>query len=346
MTREHLFAGAAFPDQGEGHILGRDRTQHVGNLSHRRRTHHRFNSYVNLSFLAIHVRQMWSEESFSAKEDSYRPRSVVRVCVHASRHQGRPWLAGFTQVPDHSARILRCPASNMDGERTVHELDCDWRTDETTNVGGRPDYPSAEQIAAALRRRMCPKDRAFDYHLPAELRVVSGQFWTPLAVALRTAEWIDDLAVQSVVDIGSGAGKFCVAAGLAARCRFIGIEHRPRLVAAARSLARAFEVDHRVTFVEGALGEIQTPPADVYYLYNPFGENLYGLDGHLDQKVELSEERYYRDIAAVESLLQRAPVGTHVVTYNGFGGNLPEGYCEVRTDYSLPSVLRLSRKLR
>jgi len=249
-------------------------------------------------------------------------------------------------VLDDSARMLRCITSNMDGERTVRELDCDWRTDETTNVGGRPDYPSAERIAAALRARICPKDRAFDYHLPADLRVVSGQYWTPLAVAVRTAEWIDDLAVQSVVDIGSGAGKFCVATGLAAGCRFIGIEHRPRLVAAARSLARTFEVDHRVTFVEGALGDIQTPPADLYYLFNPFGENLYGLDGHLDEKVELSEERYYRDIDAVEKLLRRAPVGTHVITYNGFGGPLPAEYCAVRADDSLPCVLRLSRKVR
>ena len=43
--------------------------------------------------------------------------------------------------------------------------------------------------------------------------------------------------VQSVVDIGSGAGKFCVAAALGSGCRFTGLEQRPRLVAAARTLA-------------------------------------------------------------------------------------------------------------
>jgi predicted RNA methylase len=163
-------------------------------------------------------------------------------------------------------------------------------------------------------------------------------------VALRAAEWLDEHHVRTVVDIGSGAGKFCVAAALAGRCRFTGLEQRPRLVDAARALARLFEVDDRVAFLDGALGEIPVPDADAYYLYNPFGENLFGPQDHLDEDVELSFERYARDIATVRELLQRAPVGTYVVIYNGFGGQVPLGYQEVRTDHDLPNPLCLWRK--
>jgi predicted RNA methylase len=204
--------------------------------------------------------------------------------------------------------------------------------------------PSPQGIAMAIRTGMCPVDRAFDRFYPDDLRIVSAQYWTPLLVALRAAEWLDELQARTVVDIGSGAGKFCVAAAIAGRFQLTGIEQRPRLVTAARELARLFEVDDRVTFLDGALGEIPVPEADAYYLYNPFGENLFGSQDHLDEDVELSFDRYERDIAAVRDLLQRAPVGTHVIIYNGFGGQVPLGYQELRRDHDLPNPLCLWTK--
>jgi predicted RNA methylase len=163
-----------------------------------------------------------------------------------------------------------------------------------------------QRVAEALRAGRCPPDRAFDRFLPDELRVVSGQYWTPLGVAKRVAEWLDELNVRTVVDIGSGAGKFCVAAALAGHCHFIGLEQRSRLVASARTLARVFGVDDRVSFIEGAFGDIATPIADAYYLYNPFGEYRFGSRDHFDRELELSDKRHARDVAAVEDLLQRA----------------------------------------
>jgi SAM-dependent methyltransferase len=205
--------------------------------------------------------------------------------------------------------------------------------------------PTPRELAIALRTGRCPSDHAFDRFLPQELlRVVSGQYWTPLVVAARAAAWLDDVDVRTVVDIGSGAGKFCVAAALSGQCHFTGMEHRPRLVDASRMLCQVFGVEDRVHFIEGTLGETAVPPADAYYLYNPFGENLFGSIDHLDEDVELGEERYDRDIAAVEGLLHEARVGTCVLTYNGFGGQIPPTYREVRVDYELPSVLRLWRK--
>ena len=143
-------------------------------------------------------------------------------------------------------------------------------------------------------------------------------------MAKRTAEWLDDLNVRTVVDIGSGAGKLCVAAALACHCHFTGLERRPRLVAEARTLARLFDVHDRVNFIEGAFGDIVTPVADAYYLYNPFGEYLFGSGEYFDRDGKRDNKRRARDVAAVENLLQRAPIGTCVVTYNGFGDGYPQ----------------------
>ncbi len=204
--------------------------------------------------------------------------------------------------------------------------------------------PSPDGVAMAIRTGMCPVDRAFDRFLPDELRLVSGQFWTPLLVALRAAEWLEECHVRTVVDIGSGVGKFCVAAALASRCQFTGIEQRPRLVAAARALAAVFNVTDRVSFLDGSLGEISLPIPDAYYLYNPFGENLFGSQDHLDEDVELSADRYERDVAAVRELLWLAPVDTYVIVYNGFGGQVPLGYREIRADHELPNPLCMWQK--
>lgn len=221
--------------------------------------------------------------------------------------------------------------------------DDDVEREDPTRVDGLAGGPSPQKLAEVLRGGGCPEDRAFDRFLPPELRSVSGEYWTPLAVAARSAEWLDALGVRSVLDIGSGAGKFCVASALASHCHFSGLEHRPRLVAAARALARLFSVDDRVHFIEGALGDTPLPDFDAYYLYNPFAENLFGLED-LTEPVELSSARYARDIALVEDLLQRARLGSFVLIYNGYGGRIPSSYREVRSDRRLPNVLRMWRK--
>lgn len=201
------------------------------------------------------------------------------------------------------------------------------------------------EIARALREGPCPSDDAFDALLPADLRRASGRFWTPLSVAVRAAQWFGELGVRRVVDIGAGPGKFCVAAALACPCAFTGIEQRPRLVEAARALARTFGVEGRVRFVEGSFGQVATPPADAYYLFNPFGENVLDEEQQLDHDVELGDGRYLRDILAMERLLDAAPRGTCLVTYNGFGGEVPAGYEAVRVFLGLPTELRAWRKV-
>ena len=204
---------------------------------------------------------------------------------------------------------------------------------------------AALDMAAALRAGRCPTDRAFDRFLPDDLRGVSGHYWTPVAAAKRAAEWLNDLKIRTVVDIGSGAGKFCVVAALVGQCRVTGLEQRRSLVASARALVQLFELRDRVSFVHGALGAMATPSADAYYLYNPFGHYFFGPD-HADPSVESSVTRQAQDVATVEALLRQAPIGTYVVTYNGFGGRGPATYTLIRVDDTLPNPLTLWRKER
>ena len=125
----------------------------------------------------------------------------------------------------------------------------------------------------------------------------------------------------------------------------MGIEQRKNLVLEAQRLAELFGVSDRVRFEHGVFGETSAPAADAYYLYNPFGENLFGPDDALDGQVELSNRRFVEDTRAVETLLRAAPIGTHLITYNGFGGKVPTSYRLVYSARDLPCLLRLWTKV-
>ncbi|HXK16204.1 MAG TPA: methyltransferase domain-containing protein [Polyangiaceae bacterium] len=197
---------------------------------------------------------------------------------------------------------------------------------------------------APRRRDGRRDDVCFDRFLPRDYRLVSRQYWSPLQVAACAAHWLDELRIETVVDVGSGVGKFCTAAALASRSSFIGIEQRAELVKVARGIARIFELGARVRFIEGVFGEITVPAAHCYYFFNPFGESLFEREDRLDEQAEVSQARSLHDIQLAEQLLAAAPLGTYLMTYNGFGGLVPEAYEVVRSNSSLPCALRLAQK--
>ena len=202
---------------------------------------------------------------------------------------------------------------------------------------------SARALELALRAGRDVADVAFDALWPDAIRAVSARFWTPLAVVRRGVQWLDEEGVGDVLDIGSGGGKFCVAAALMDQGtrRYVGLKHRPELVAAARELAAVLGVGDRVHFELGTLTGAPLPSSAAYYLFNPFGENIAPDVERFDDSVELTDARYERDVAATEALFVAAPVGSHVLVYHGFGGRMPATYEPICIDYDLPNVLRL-----
>jgi hypothetical protein len=187
-------------------------------------------------------------------------------------------------------------------------------------------------------------DALFDCYLPAHYRRVARQCWSPLDVAVRVARWLDELEIASVVDVGSGVGKFCIATALASHASFVGIEQRGDLVGMARGIALMLGLDGRVRFIEGIFGDVMLPVAGCYYFFNPFGESLFGPEHRLHDEVEVSQARSLRDVRLAEKLLTSLPVGTYVITYNGFGGTLPDEYVLLRSASDLPFPLRLAQK--
>ena len=127
----------------------------------------------------------------------------------------------------------------------------------STSPRPSPDAPSADDVrraADALGAGDARADALFDRLLPPALRAVSDDYWTPAPVVRQVAAWLRDDGVDTIVDIGSGAGKFCVGLALLTGCRVTGLEQRPSLVSAARRLATQCGVHDRVTFIDGGSG--------------------------------------------------------------------------------------------
>lgn len=189
-------------------------------------------------------------------------------------------------------------------------------------------------------------DAQLDALLPRAVRRVSSVYWTPVRVARRAAQIFDDLGVRRVLDVGSGPGKFCVVAGARApRVSFVGIEHRPHLVAAAQSLAASVRATN-VTFMHGDATRLPCADFDGFYVFNSFAENRFSADDQFDQTVELSNARRVDDVMRVERWLATRGAGTVLLTYHGLGGPIPASYERVHVEAAGGGWLRAWRKGR
>src|SRR5436190_18491285 len=74
-------------------------------------------------------------------------------------------------------------------------------------------------------------DTQFDQLYPLNIQQLTKRHWTPLYVARKAASFLATERGARVLDIGSGIGKFCMAAAsIRPESFFYGVEQRSRLV--------------------------------------------------------------------------------------------------------------------
>jgi SAM-dependent methyltransferase len=177
-----------------------------------------------------------------------------------------------------------------------------------------------------------PDDAAFDEQLPPNLLLKAGTHFTPLDVARRAAILLAHPSNARVLDVGSGAGKFCIeAARVVPSAQFVGVELRPHLVRVATRLAAAANVTN-ARFIHGDALDLDWSEYDAFYFYNPFAEQIIEKPFTLDNTLALDPLNFHLYVNAVSERLAAARWGTRVVTYHGFGGPLPAGYELTCTD--------------
>lgn len=172
-------------------------------------------------------------------------------------------------------------------------------------------------------------DENFNSLYPEEIAALSRKHWTPLLVAKKASAFLAEKGAK-VLDVGSGAGKFCLAAAYYhPEVKFSGIEQRAHLVKLSQDTAAKLNLNN-VEFLHGNFTDLDFSRFNHFYFYNSFYENLTGTD-KIDLTVEFSPQLYHTYTYNFLRKMEKMPAGTRLVTYHVLEESLP-GYHIVGSD--------------
>jgi SAM-dependent methyltransferase len=164
-------------------------------------------------------------------------------------------------------------------------------------------------------------DRDWDLGYPRTYAELSQLHWTPISVARRAAALLSRGPSSRILDVGAGVGEFCTIAALTTPGVFIGVERWGEMVDIACETARKARVS-KARFIHARAEDIDWANFDGFYFFNPYAElgrpRLSLVHAGVADPLE-----YQRIISFTEESLGRARSGARVVTYFGFGGELP-----------------------
>lgn len=174
-------------------------------------------------------------------------------------------------------------------------------------------------------------DAKFHNIYPSSIQGHARRHWTPLEITSKAARFLTPGGNERVLDIGSGVGKFCLAAAnLVPDAYFFGVEQRKYLVEHAECARKIMGLAN-VAFMHNNFTQLDFRQYDHFYFFNSFYENIVEsdmIDDHIDYSMELYE--YYNQ-RLYEKLMDMPP-GTRIVTYHSLDGEMPPGYALVNAD--------------
>jgi SAM-dependent methyltransferase len=174
-------------------------------------------------------------------------------------------------------------------------------------------------------------DEAFDSLYPNPIQRLARRHWTPLQVAQKAACFLAAEPYKRILDIGSGVGKFCLAAAhYKPEAFYFGVEQRMPLVACANFIKSTLQLD-QVRFVHGNFTQMDLRGYDHFYFYNAFYENLTGTD-KIDDSIEYSGELYNYYNRYLYKQLEQVPAGTRMATFHSLEDEMPRSFHVVGSD--------------
>lgn len=168
-------------------------------------------------------------------------------------------------------------------------------------------------------------DAQFHRLYPDSVQVLSKNHWTPLSVARKAAIFLAAEDGVKILDIGSGIGKFCLAAAYYKPGAFYsGIEQRNDLVEYGETARLRLGLNN-VSFIHGNFTEVAFEKFDHFYFYNAFYENVANAE-KIDDNVAYSIELYNNYNYYLYKQLEKMPPGTRVATFYGMEEIMPPCY--------------------
>jgi len=180
--------------------------------------------------------------------------------------------------------------------------------------------------------RVFNSDEAFNSLYPKEIETKAMKHWTRLKIVRSAADFLAAQNHVHVLDIGSGVGKFCLAAAhYKPNAIFYGIEQRKYLVDHAIDCGNKLGL-YNVSFIHGNFTQLDFGQFDHFYFFNSFYENLDGTD-KIDHTVEHSAALFNYYNRYLYKQLEQRRTGTRIATFHSLEEEIPPCYYIVRTEF-------------
>jgi hypothetical protein len=172
-------------------------------------------------------------------------------------------------------------------------------------------------------------DDAFNKLYPPYIRQLARKHWTPLDVAKQAAEFLVMEDKVKVLDIGSGVGKFCIAAAYyKPNAFYVGVEQRENLAIHAEITKNALGFTN-ITFINSNFTGLDFKQYNHFYFYNSFYEHIVDV-GRIDESIIFSRELFVNYSTHLLNQLDEMPKGTRLVTYHTTRTEIPQSFNVVR----------------
>ena len=172
-------------------------------------------------------------------------------------------------------------------------------------------------------------DDAWDARYPPALRPAAALHFAPVRVAELAADWLAAAAravQRPVIDLGAGAGKFCLVAAERHRdVEWVGAELRPALLAEAERQRAAAGLDN-LCLLTADITTLELAPYAGAFLFNPFYEQLDASATELGPGLLRGRAAYRAACAGLRQNLTHAPADFRLVAYYCHGPELPAGW--------------------
>lgn len=175
-----------------------------------------------------------------------------------------------------------------------------------------------------LKANINMEDDEFDAIYPAHIRSLSDSHFTPVEVSKAASRFLADMPDSRVLDIGSGAGKFCMIGAACTKGHFTGVEQRQNLCEVSNQIAQDYQLSN-VRFIHSNITDIHFEDYNAFYFFNPFYEHIF-KNGCIDDAILLDKTLYAHYVAYVRDQLGKMPDGTKLVTFHTHGNQIPDSY--------------------
>lgn len=176
-------------------------------------------------------------------------------------------------------------------------------------------------------------DEQFNKLYPSSVRSIASKHWTPLNVARKVAIFLADDDNVKILDIGSGAGKFCLAgAHYKPKAFYYGVEQRKNLIVHAETAREKLRIEN-ASFIHANFTQLDFKSFDHFYFFNSFYENLAGTE-KIDDSIDYSSELYNYYSHYLYRQLEEKPKGTKLATFHSLEDEIPKSYRELNSEFN------------